>query len=377
MQRDPPRKVALNLTGGGARAAYQVGALRAIGELFLDSRNPFPIICGTSAGAINAAVLAAHARDFREGVQRLLTMWEAIHAHQVYRCDSSGAFTTALEWLKILISGGLGKRAPTSLLDNAPLGELLRQTVAFEKIEEGVAAGALYALGITALGYTSGVPITFFQGCSSIEPWTRARRRGVRAEIDVRHLMGSCAIPFIFPAVRIDSEYFGDGAMRQIAPITPALHLGAERVLIVSAGRMTKMKPERAHEAVYPSIAQIGGHAIDSIFLDNVEADLERIELINTIIHLVPEEKLLQSGPRRVQTLLLSPSVDIETVAVRYADCLPRSVRVVFGGAERMRRSGAVLLSYLLFHDAYCKDLIALGYKDAMARREDLVKLLS
>ncbi len=181
MQRDPGApKVALTLTGGGARAAYQVGVLQAIGELVpRQSWNPFPIVCGTSAGAINAAVLAAHAMDFRAGVQRLAHVWENLYADQVYRSDSKSVRETAAHWLRGLMPGGMRTERPISLLDNAPLAALLGRAIPFEQIGEGIAGGALDAIGITASGYTSGLPVTFFEGVATIEPWVRARRLGV------------------------------------------------------------------------------------------------------------------------------------------------------------------------------------------------------
>jgi NTE family protein len=378
MQRDTTAsRVALNLSGGGARAAYQVGVLQAVCEIVPSrSTNPFPIICGTSAGAVNAAVLAAHALDFANGVRNLAQVWENLSPDQVYRTDSSGVRATAARWLKALMPGTVREQYPMSLLDNAPLSGLLMRAIRFDAIRECIAAGSLRALGITASGYTSGLPVTFFQGVNTLEPWVRARRLGVAARIAPEHLMASAAIPFIFPAVKIGEEFFGDGAMRQVAPMTPALHLGAHRILVISAGRMTRMAAPQ--DSAHISLAQIAGHAINSIFLDNVEADLERVELVNKLIELVPAEALVESGIalRRVEIVIISPSSDIEEIAARHAEDLPRSMRFLFGGTERMRQNGAVLLSYLLFQKAYCRELMALGYRDAMSRHSDLIRLL-
>ncbi|MGH8474070.1 MAG: patatin-like phospholipase family protein, partial [Gammaproteobacteria bacterium] len=298
--------------------------LQAICELAPpNSGNPFAIVCGTSAGAVNAAVLAAHAMDFADGVRRLARVWENLYSDQIYRSDAESVRETGARWLKALMPGGIRNQRPVSLLDNSPLAELLGRVIPFEQIGECIASGALDAIGITASGYTSGLPVTFFEGVPTIEPWVRARRLGVSTRIGVAHLMASSAIPFIFPSVQIGQEFFGDGAMRQVAPMTPALHLGAHRILVVSAGRITRMTPRQVNG--HPSIAQIAGHAINSIFLDNVEADLERVELINKIIGLVPDEKLAQSGigVRRVEAFVISPSSDIEGIAARHADDLP------------------------------------------------------
>ncbi|MGH8248351.1 MAG: patatin-like phospholipase family protein, partial [Gammaproteobacteria bacterium] len=252
----PP--LGLILSGGGARAAYQVGVLVAIARLLpKHARNPFPIICGTSAGAINAAVLACYATDFREGVLRLATVWKNFHVDHIYRSDPLGVFSNAAHWIVMLLSGGLGRHAPVSLLDNSPLARLLEGRIEFDRIQSCIEAGALHAVSITASGYTSAQSVTFYQGVDTLVPWKRAARMGCNAKIDAQHLLASSAIPFIFPAVRINREYFGDGSMRQLAPISPALHLGARRILVVGTGRPRDGDPDRLKVTDYPPLAQI------------------------------------------------------------------------------------------------------------------------
>ena len=258
MQNEKRPKVGLIMTGGGARAAYQVGVLRALCELLPDDvRTPFPIICGTSAGAINAAVLAVDAGDFRRGVRRLMTVWKNFRVHHVYRADPWGAFSNSLRWVLTVATGGLLARQPVSLLDNSPLADLLAKHLDFDAIRRAIDAGQLTAFSITCSGYTSGQSVTFFQGAPGLEPWQRARRIGVPMPITVGHLLASSALPFIFPPKQLNREYFGDGSMRQIAPVSPALHLGADRLLVIGVGRQLQQKPDRVQADTHPSLAQI------------------------------------------------------------------------------------------------------------------------
>jgi NTE family protein len=367
------------LSGGGARAAYQVGVLRAVAELSRgDRRNPFPIISGTSAGAINAAALAACADDLRQGVRQLVAVWRNFRVSDVYRADAWGVARTGARWIATMMAAGLGRHNPESLLDNSPLRALIDSRIALDRIDGHLLSGRLYALAINATGYTSGQSVTFYHALSTVAPWQRARRIGVRSRIDTDHLMASSAIPFVFPAVRIHREYFGDGSMRQIAPVSPALHLGADRVLVVAVGRFAKTPPPRADTPHYPSLAQIGGHVLSSIFLDSLEADLERLARINRTLSVLPPELRAShaTGLRPIETLVISPSEDIDAIAAGFAQRLPRSVRLLLGGLGAMRRSGANLLSYLLFDRDYCRALIRLGYRDAMARRDELARFV-
>ena len=372
-------RVGLVLTGGGARAAYQVGVLRAISELLpKDIRNPFPIISGTSAGAVNAAVLAANGSDFRRGVRQLMTVWKNFHAHHVYRADPAGVFLNTSRFaLATLLGGGLGRRTQVSLLDNSPLAELLRTRLDFSTIQAAIDGGDLTAVSVTCSGYTSGQSVTFFQGVPGVEPWQRARRIGIAMPIDADHVLASSALPFIFPAVHIHREYFGDGSMRQTAPLSPALHLGADRLFIIGVGRQLQANvSERTKTEGYPSLAQIAGHCLNSIFLDALEVDLERLQRVNrTLARLPPTARNDNALPlHQVDFRLFSPSVELERIAMSFVHELPRSMRILLHGA--LTRRGSNLVSYLLFEKAYCRALIQLGYDDSMGRKDDIMEFL-
>ena len=371
-------KTALVLTGGGARAAYQVGVLKAIRELLPEPhKNPFPILAGTSAGAINAAVLATSAEDFANGVDGLLDVWQHFHADHVYRADPLGIASTAARWLATLMFGWLTHRSPRSLLDNAPLRKLLVRKVDLSRIEEAITSQALHALSVTCSGYNSGQSVSFFQGRADIESWRRSQRVGSHVKLEIDHLMASSAIPFIFPAVRLHREYFGDGSMRQLAPISPAIHLGAEKILVIGAGRMTQ-ETDRPEVHGYPSLAQVAGHTLSSIFLDSLWMDLERIGRINQTRALSPEEtrKTSGSGLRPIDVLVISPSERLDDLAAQHARALPWPVRALLRGIGAMNRNGGALTSYLLFEPAYTCALIELGYRDTMARKSEVQKFL-
>ena len=374
---DGQPKVGLIMTGGGARAAYQVGVLRALAELLpAEVHTPFPIICGTSAGAINAAVLAMNAGDFRRGVRRLMAVWKNFRVHHVYRADPWGAISNSARWIYTVLTGGAFDQRPVSLLDNAPLAVLLGRQLEFPAIQRAIDAGHLAAFSVTCSGYTSGQSVTFFQGVPSLQPWQRARRIGVPMPITLEHLLASSALPFIFPPVHINREYFGDGSMRQIAPVSPALHLGADRLLVVGVGR--QQQPERVRSETHPSLAQIAGHALNSIFLDSLEVDLERLQRINRTIEMIPPETLERSNYplHEVEFRVITPSEELERIAVTHAGELPLTIRTLLHMVGAMRRSGANLLSYLLFERSYCRALIRLGYQDTLARKDELTAFL-
>ena len=374
-----PQKTGLILTGGGARAAYQVGVLKAIAEMLpRRTHNPFPVICGTSAGAFNAVTLAVYAQNFRLGVQYLDRMWKNFTAHDIYRADPLGVFNNSILWLSGLLLNGLGinRLNQVSLLDSTPLAQLLDRALPSEKIQENIDSGVLHALSISASGYGTGQSVNFFQSVAGIQSWQRARRIGIATNIEAQHILASSAIPFIFPAVRINREYFGDGSMRQIAPISPALHLGAVRVLVIGTAQTQEIQPVRTKDDDYPSLARIAGHAMDSIFLDSLEVDLERLNRINKTIELVPNEVRQQMNLHHVDVLLISPSQSIEKIAGRYARKLPWAIRLLLASIGAMRRNTSNLVSYLLFEKEFCRALINLGYQDAMNRKEELIAFL-
>jgi len=379
MDRTDKPKVGLILAGGGARAAYQVGVLKAVAEMIPPgSPNPFPILCGSSAGAINATTLAIYATRFHEGVRRLVYVWRNFHVHQVFRSDVVGVLGNSIRWFAALTFGGLGRHNPIALLDRTPLRQLLIQTIPCEKIQESIGAGALHALSVTASGYDSGQSVTFYQGAPSLASWKRSRRVGSAGNITIDHLMASSAIPFLFSAVKINREYFGDGSMRQIAPISPALHLGAERVVVIGVRQEDTSDANRVQADEYPSLAQIAGHVLNSIFLDSLEADLERLQRINKTISLIPEHHLLEGGVtlRNVDVLVIAPSEDLEKIAARHAHHLPWTIRSLLYSLGAFNRKGSNLISYLLFEKPYCRDLINLGYKDAMKRKDEILRFL-
>jgi len=373
-----PAQTGLVLSGGGARAAYQAGALRAIAAIVGKRHSrPFPVICGTSAGAINAAALATHAEDFRRGVARLLRWWRRIDVADVYRADFATLSRHGVRFLAAMTGAGTAPESAASMLDNAPLADLLAKVADLDRVAAAVSTGALSALGINATSYNTGQAVTFFQSAAGHPGWKRTRRRGEPAALTIAHLMASTAIPFIFPAVRVGEDFYMDGSVRQITPLSPALHLGARRILGIAVGQFSGQQATQG-PPTYPSFAQVVGHALSSIFLDNLGADLERLTQMNRLIALMSPARLTRSGVAlaHVDAMVLAPSRDIGPIALAYADHLPAGVRTLLRGLGSTRGSGANLLSYLLFDRGFCRALLALGYADAMARRDELAAFL-
>lgn len=371
-------KRALILSGGGARAAYQVGVLQALAEILpADNPNPFPIICGTSAGAINAVTLAAHPGDFKESVESLAYMWRNLNVGDVY-LHSWVDIVKGLGLLGLsLFNQGIGRQRPLSLLDNSPLWELLGSRIPFHNIEKSIQSGKLLAVSVSAMGYSSGHTVSFFQGHPSIEGWTRYRRGGVATHLRLEHLLASSAIPTIFPAIRINREYFGDGALRQLAPISPALHLGAESLFVIGvSGNKSAIKPNKRMPLKHsPSMGQIVGHLLNSAFVDSLEGDLEHMERMNQLIKLIPEENMQAAGLqlRAVENKVISPSSPLDAIAGRNVRYLPDSLRFFLRAiGATARGGGATAASYLLFSKEFINELMELGRQDALAEAESI-----
>jgi NTE family protein len=368
-------KVGLVLPGGGARAAYQVGVLKGLAEMLpQDAPLPFPIISGTSAGAINAALIACHAQDFRHGVAYLDHVWREIRSEKVFKTGPLTALKTSAHWIFTLLSGGMDRHNPISILDNAPLRDLLREHIDFLRLEEAIDAGVLDAVAITASGYTSARSLSFYQGKRGLEPWHRTRRYGVPAELTLEHIMASVALPVIFPAVLLGREYFGDGSMRQSAPLSPVVHLGADKVLVIALrNEQPNRLPLEEEQVPYPSLGQIAGYLLDTLFMDSIYGDLERLQRINSTVSRIKDG---EQPLKVIDTLVITPSEDIRDIAQRHKREFPGSVRFLLRGIGGLHKSGSQLLSYLLFEGKYCRDLIDLGVRDAQANADKLLAFI-
>jgi len=385
----PATQTALVLTGGGARAAYQAGVLRAIARLrrqsgSRSSASPFDIVVGTSAGAINCAALACHADNFDGAVAHLGQVWRQFHADQVYRTDSIRVIESGAKWLSMLSLGWLIARwhraRPKSLLNNDPLAELLSSLLDMQRLDRMLREDFLQAAAVSASSYSSGRHAVFYQSHRSIAPWNRSQRQAVRTQLTIDHLLASSAIPFLFPAVPIPiagaPEYFGDGSMRQTAPLSPAIHLGAQRVLVIGSARTNEPANGSLISPDYPNLAQIAGHALSSIFLDTLTADIERVERLNDLLGALPEAEAQRSGLRRIEVLSITPSRRVDRIAAEHVQALPVTIRGLLRsvGVSSLAGDlrGAAFASYLLFESSFTQALLELGDRDAMARQEEI-----
>lgn len=377
----PKPIIGLVLSGGGARAAYQAGVLSAIGEICVELgiNQPFQIYTGVSAGALNACLVASQIGTFSDSCKVLLKLWSHIQSENVFISNPLSLTYEGLHWIADLSLGGIKKSTPgKSLLNTAPLKDLIQKNCLFENIQKKIHSGDIHGLGVTALDYSDTSSVTFIEAHTQIPPWRRVRRRSESAKINADHLMASSAIPLLFPPISINNNYYGDGSLRNLSPCAPAIYMGAEKFLAIGTRGKQDLcyshKLNNPEEA--PNTSRILSVMLNAAMMDGIELDIERIERINKTLENLLEEERKKIGARRIRPLWISPSRDISAMAANHAKDLPRMIRYLLRGMGSLDEASEIT-SFLLFEQSFIQQLIHLGIEDAMSQKEQIKKFLT
>jgi NTE family protein len=376
-------KTGLVLTGGGARAAYQTGVVKALAEIAGHGKSPFQILTGVSAGAINSAYLMSYADDFSGAADGLHRLWCSLESERIYRSDPAAVATLGSRWLRTLGLGGWAGRKPANyLLNTGPLRQLLEQELRLDRIPGFIQDGILRGVAFSCTNYLTGTAISFYDGHDDIQPWVRSTRLGQRERLTNQHVMASSAIPVFFPPERLDGALYGDGCIRLTSPLSPAIHLGADRIIAVGIRYFRTneqtLELNRSLRRDDLSIAEIGGVLLNAVFLDSLETDIERMERINNTLSLMTEEqrRAHPSALKQIPILALRPSRDLGQLARGTLKEFPALIRYLLRGVGAQDDKGWDLVSYLAFEATYTSQLAELGYEDTLARKRELQEFL-
>jgi NTE family protein len=370
---------ALVLSGGGARGAYQVGVIKAIGEIVkeLHIENPFHFLSGVSAGAINASFMASESHQFSEGTNKLVKLWSGLNSQAVFKTDVLSIGKIGLSWMgELSLGGAMDPLSGRSLLNTEPLFELIKNNLNLTSIRKNIENGHIKALSISALDYHTSETVTFVQGDPDLPNWKKLRRRSEKTMIKPQHVLASASIPFLFPSTQVGERHFGDGCVRNLAPLGPALYMGAEQLLVIGVRMPGELTDEDLKFPLkIPSISKVVNVILNTILLDGIETDVERLNRINEFLRRVPEQHQKNLNFRPVQALMISPSRDIGKLAGQMSTQLPRVIRYLLKGLGPLDEASE-LISYLLFEKDFLSSLIEMGYEDGLAQKEAISRFL-